>query len=362
MDGLTASTPAAVPDGQAGSTAGEDRFPVSPANPSVGALAGTGTPSALDDAVPVASFLVGKLVSHVIFGALLGAFGAALQPNFRVRAYMQVGAGLVMIVMALSVVGILPAWLPSPPRRFTRLVRRSGRADTAFAPALLGFLTVLIPCGVTLGVELLAVATGSPLTGAATLGAFVIGTGPLFAAIGYAVRRSSLVLRGYLNKLAGVAVVIAGLLSINSGLVLSGSSVTLAKVAPQVSNAPPPQLGGRQPSPPAASTGRPDAETEVDLNGIQRVEIDVSEGRMDGTSYPYNPSTIWAKAGLPTEIVLRVGDSLGCAAGFVIPRKGIERLLTPNSEVVIDLGTLGVGTVDFACSVGMYAGTIEVTS
>ncbi|MFN2506074.1 MAG: hypothetical protein ABR540_17950 [Acidimicrobiales bacterium] len=52
----------------------------------VGVLARPVAPSLIDDAAPVAGFMVGKPVSHVAFGALLGLFGAALQSNFRVRA------------------------------------------------------------------------------------------------------------------------------------------------------------------------------------------------------------------------------------------------------------------------------------
>ena len=319
--------------------------------------------SAADDAVPVASFLVGKLVSHVLFGALLGAFGAALQPNFRVRADMEIGAGVVMILMALSLFGILPQWLPSPPQRFSRLVRRSARAETAFAPAMLGFLTILVPCGVTLSVELLAVATGSPIAGAATMAAFVVGTYPLFAAIGYVVRRSSMILRGYLTKLAAVAVVAAGLLSINSGLVLNGSSITLAKVAPSISKALPPTLGGGQvvaPSPADTSQSVPSA--SLDANGAQQVVIQVGQGDPEGNNNPFSPLLIRAKAGIATQIVLQTGPSLGCAASFIVPQKGIEKRMETSTQIVIDIGTPGVGDIGFTCSTGMYSGTIQVVA
>lgn len=51
--------------------------------------------------------MAGKLVSHMAFGALLGLFGAALQPNFRVRAFMQMGAGVLMILMGANMFGLL---------------------------------------------------------------------------------------------------------------------------------------------------------------------------------------------------------------------------------------------------------------
>ena len=50
---------------------------------------------------------------------------------------------------------------------------------------------VLLPCGITLSMEVLAIASGSALSGAAIMGVFVIGTPPLFAVPGYVARRSA---------------------------------------------------------------------------------------------------------------------------------------------------------------------------
>ena len=144
---------------------------------------------------------------------------------------MQIGAGVVMIMMAVNLLGVrrLRRLVPPPPPTLARFVRRRTRSQTLLGPAVLGFLTVLIPCGVTMSVMVQAIASGSPVVGAVGMGVFVLGTSPLFAVLGYAVRRSSNLLRGCLGKAAAVAVIVAGLLSINSGLVLSGSSVTLER-------------------------------------------------------------------------------------------------------------------------------------
>src|SRR5437016_1226816 len=45
-------------------------------------------PSHVDDAVPVAGFLAGKLVSHTLLGAALGLLGDAVQVGFRARAVL----------------------------------------------------------------------------------------------------------------------------------------------------------------------------------------------------------------------------------------------------------------------------------
>ncbi len=325
------------------------------------------TSSLVDDAVPVASFMVGKLGSHVAFGALLGLFGAALQPNFRVRAYMQMGAGVLMIVMAANMFGLLGkrSFVVAPPASFTRLLRRRARAESSFTPALVGFLTVLVPCGVTLSVEFLVIANGSVLSGAAAMGAFVLGTTPLFAAIGYAVRRAGAVLGGYLTKLAAVAVVVAGALSINSGLVLSGSSVTLQKVAPSVAAAVPQALGGGKAATEGLSgqptkTDQPIPMAKVGIDGIQVVEIGVSYGDSEGGGAPFSPSIIQAVAGLPTRLTFHAVSDLGCASVVVLPRKGIEKGLKPGGETSVDLGVVSAGDIGYSCGTGMYGGVIKV--
>lgn len=320
-----------------------------------------------DDAAPVGGFLAGKLVSHVAFGALLGLFGRALQPNFRVRSGMQIGAGVLMILMAASLAGLLGkrSFVPSAPRSLQRLVRRSARTESAFGPALLGFLTVLVPCGVTLSVEFLVIAAGSAITGAVAMGLFVIGTSPLFAVVGYAMRRATTVLRGHLTKLAALTVAVAGLLSINSGLALRGSDFTLAKVAPGVSAAVPAVLGGGRAATEGLS-GRPsDAEKPLPLatvgaDGVQVVEIHVYYGDMAGGATPYDPVIVQAKPGIPTHLKVVATASLGCASVIVLQDRGIEKALAANSETVIDLGVLNPGTVSFTCGTGMYGGGIRV--
>ncbi|MGH9264937.1 MAG: sulfite exporter TauE/SafE family protein [Acidimicrobiales bacterium] len=319
-----------------------------------------------DDAAPVGAFLAGKLVSHTLFGALLGLFGAALQPNFRVRAYMQIAAGVVMILMALNLLGLFGkrSFLLTPPESFTRLVRRSARAESAFTPAVIGFLTVLVPCGVTLSVEFLVIANGSAVSGAAAMAAFVIGTSPLFAAIGYAVRRAGSVLHGHLNKLAAIAVAVAGVLSINSGLVLSGSGVTLQRVAPGIAKAVPPVLGGGAAATEGLSgkpsdSSQPVATATVGAEGIQVVEVTVTYGEPEGGGAPFSPSIVQARAGVPTVLKFMPSGDLGCAGVVVLPRRGIEKGLRSGTETVIELGVLD-GDVGYSCGTGMYGGTIKV--
>lgn len=306
-------------------------------------LAAVATPKRrlVDDVVPVGGFLAGKLVSHSILGFLLGVFGSSVQMSSSVRALVQIAAGLFMVLVAAHLVGVpgLGWVVPKPPARLTRLVRRSARSDAVFAPALLGFLTFLIPCGVTLSVMFLAIASGSPLWGAAVMATFVLGTSPLFAVIGYAIRRTSDRLRKSVALLSAVAVLVVGLLAINTGLILRGSSVTLASVVSRP--------GGS--GTPAAAAPAP-----VGPDGMQNLVIDVR-------STSYAPSRLQATAGVPATLTLKTDGTQGCTRAFVVPSLGIQKVLPETGVTKVTLGDLKPGPLRFTCSMGMYNGVIDVS-
>lgn len=304
-------------------------------------------PARLEDAIPVGGFLAGKLVSHTILGAGLGLLGDAAQVGFRTRAFMQFVAGLLMLAMAAHLLGFkgFARLVPEPPQRWSRLVRRNARSTSAGAPALLGLASVLIPCGVTLSVEFLAIASGSAVTGAAIMAAFVLGTAPLFAVLGYAARRSATMLRGQLAKAAAVAVVVAGVLSINAGLVLSGSSTTLATMWTSVADR---QAANPAPSPAAAAAATPSDD------GVQRIVVTVSDTG-------YNPAVVRVKAGVPTQVTFRTDSTQGCTRSLVVPSLKIGRQLPATGDTTLDLGQLAAGRLRYTCGMGMYSGTIEAT-
>lgn len=303
------------------------------------------TPTQPADALPVAGFLAGKLVSHTLLGAALGLLGDAVQVGFRARAALEVTAGVVMVLLAADLLGVraVRRLVPEPPAAWSRFVRRSARWGGGAGPALLGVATVLIPCGVTLGMEFLAVASGSALSGAAIMATFVMGTSPLFAAIGYLARRSTSLLRGRLALVAAAAVLVAGLVSLNSGLVLWGSPVTVSSAWAGLTS------GG---STTAAQSSEP--APVIGADGVQRLVIEAHDTG-------YSPSRAGVRAGVPTEVVLRTNGNQGCTRAVVFPALKIQKALPATGDTVIALGSLSPGTLRFTCSMGMYSGSIQAT-
>lgn len=102
----------------AGAVARRHPDPATTGSRKAGRTAATAPPRGrLADVAPVGAFLAGKLASHMVLGATLGLAGDAVQVAPRVRAYVQIVAGLVMVLLALDLVGVtvVRRLVPSPP-------------------------------------------------------------------------------------------------------------------------------------------------------------------------------------------------------------------------------------------------------
>jgi sulfite exporter TauE/SafE len=132
---------------------------------------------------PTLAFLICKLIAYVLLGFILGLFGSAISLTSQVQSVIQLVAGIYMIIIALNLLDIHPIFryaVIQPPRFLTKRIRNKSRSSDIFAPAMLGFMTIFIPCGTTLAMEALAISTASPIKGALILGTFVLGTFPSF--------------------------------------------------------------------------------------------------------------------------------------------------------------------------------------
>ena len=290
-----------------------------------------------DDLAPVGGFLAGKLAAYTALGALLGALGGVVQLSLVARTWLQVGAGLLVICFGLAQLGVpgFRAIVVQPPASWMRVVRKRARSQAALAPAALGVATVLLPCGVTLSVEALALASGSPWQGAAIMAVFIVGTSPLFAVLGYAARKAATLWRGRLVAATGIAVVAMGLFTLNGGLELAGSPLAASRIVEAF-----------------AGTATADASATTVADGHQQVVVTATETG-------YSPHLAQIRAGIPTTLVVRSTGAAGCVRGFVIG--GNQTILPESGDTPIDLGIPKPGTLHYACAMGMYTGTITVT-
>jgi sulfite exporter TauE/SafE len=290
--------------------------------------------------LPTLAFLLAKLGVHAIFGFLLGAFGNAIGISQTASVIMQFAAGLYMVAVGLNLLNVHPIFryvIIQPPKFLARKVRNQSRSRDLFAPALLGAMTIFIPCGTTLAMEALAISSGNAFVGAAIMSVFILGTMPVFFGIGWATSILGNNFREKFLRIAAVAVLYLGISSVNGALIVGGSPITLQSVADDVSVV----FGGN--------------------SGIQNNNIGVTQNvEIIITSDGYNPDYIRVKKGFPVTITLKTQNAYSCASAFRIPSLGISRDLQPNETQTIIFTPTKAGQIPFSCSLGIKRGVIEV--
>ncbi|MGW4473639.1 urease accessory protein UreH domain-containing protein [Nonomuraea sp. NPDC004354] len=251
----------------------------------------------------VGQFLAGRLAAYAVAGGLLGALGAVIRLPTPVRAVLLIAAGVTVLLFAARTFRRRRC-APPPPGRPLK------------AP-LLGAATLLLPCGVTLSMEMVAVSSGSAIAGAAVMAGFVIGTSPALALLGFVVRRLS---RTRLAVVAAGTAVAVGVWTIGSGL----------------------SLGGWLPSSPAAAA----------TGGTAGTASVTSTATIWATSDGYRPGIVTMPARTPVTLVFRT-SAPGCAGTVSIAGRDVTlpaTVLLPPQEP---------GTLRYSCAMGMYPGFVR---
>jgi sulfite exporter TauE/SafE len=285
-------------------------------------------------ALPILLFLVAKLVAYTLLGVLLGWVGSFLTLSPLTRAFLMIAIGIFMVGNGLRMFNVHPIFRyfsVEPPKFITRYIRRTSKGTDTFTPIFLGALTVFIPCGVTQAMMAAALATGSPLTGAAMMFAFILGTSPVFFIVAYLTTELGARLEKFFMRFVAVAVLILGLVTLDGGLNLMGSPLSFQNLSRSL-----------LPSENIVSTQTFDGQLTLNVNN-------------DG----YFPQTMKASANTALTLNLVTNKTYSCARDFVIPDLNFYQLLPDTGSVQVDIPAQSAGTkLRFTCSMGMYTGMI----
>ena len=312
---------------------------------------------------PIAVFLISKLMAYTLLGLLLGALGSMFQLSPVTRAILQVAIGIYMVGAALRMLNVHPIFryfVFEPPaflRRPIRKTAKSGNRSLA-TPAFLGFLTVLIPCGITQAMMAAALGTGSALEGAALMFAFTLGTSPVFFAVAYSATKLGSRLEKHFMRFVAVMMLILGIVSMDTGLTLAGSPVSLTRAVnglftPAASaQANPSQQGLQEYDANPAGPLTQEAAAPSQSNGDNIITINVKNNG-------YSPNVVHAKAGTDLQLRLVSTKVYSCSLAFVIPSLGVQENLESSGEKIIDIPAQEKGArMPFSCSMGMFTGEI----
>lgn len=286
------------------------------------------------------AFLAAKILAYALLGAILGMAGSIFALTPKIQAVMQVVIAIFLIGTAGRLLNLHPIFRYfslQPPASFYLLAKKSTKLSGFIAPLLLGFLAILLPCGVTQAMLLLALSTGNPTLGAGIMFAFVLGTSPVFFTLGLAA--AEIFKRKSLTVVAALVILISGIVSLNSAMVLFGSVHTLQNYYAAAKS---------------IFTGDEIQKSAgVNTAGVQEATITVAS-----SGYTSDVQTL--KVGVPVKLTLITTNVASCSRAFTIPSMNIAKLLPSNGTETIEFTPTKVGRLGYACSMGMYTGSFNV--
>jgi len=288
-------------------------------------------------------FNLGRIGSYLFFGAIIGWFGSFFQLSGFGLGMLTVFVSMVMLLMGLQLTGLSPRledFKLTLPAGVGKILRINSKKEAEYSnknSVFMGGLTFFLPCGFTQAMQLFAMTTGNPVSGALIMGTFALGTAPGLLGIG---GLTSLVKGAFAQsffRIAGVVVIVLSLFNLNNGLNLTGLN-------PGYFNFP----------------GKTTVVAAADTEGVQ-LENGKQVIRMVQDAGGYNPKVFTVKKGVPVRWVIDSKDPNTCAASIVADKIGVQKLLHPG-ENVIEFTPSEEGVIRFTCSMGMFSGSIRVVN
>lgn len=337
---------------------------------------------------PAFLYNLGRVISYTVIGFLLGFLGMMLGGDSGtglstlVQGIIKMIAGCFMIIMGITMLGLFP-WL----RRFNLrmpgivAVKLGRKKAEGKQPLVVGLLNGLMPCGPLQSMQLVALASGNPFSGALAMLMFSLGTVPLMLGLGSLVSALGRRFTKEVMNVGSVLVVVLGLAMLSqggslSGLLLPDRLFVLIIMLCLIGTAASLPSGGRQyravgmaalviaalgagtvwgsMGEKAGLSEEETAAEEIEItDGIQVVNSTLTPGR-----YP----NITVQVGIPVKWVIDApaGSITGCNYKLLLNEYGIVHEFT-EGENIIEFTPTKTGTVQYTCWMGMLRGTIFVT-
>ncbi len=282
-----------------------------------------------------------KVISYTIIGAFFGLIGGIFAFSTILRGWIAIFAGVFMIFYSLSMFGIgFFRKFQFNPKFLTRAVMASGHSAKGpySAPIVTGLLNGLfIACGPLQAMYLYAAGTGSAISGGLALMAFGLGTLPVMLIFGSLATVISHKTTQKILKFSAVIVLILGLIMLNRGLALTGSSFSFDSIKEAIAGVPIDSASS----------------ILIDSDGKQVINMDVSAAG-------YSPNSFVLKKGVSVKWNINVKELTGCNSELVVNDYKIYVNLKPGINV-IEFMPDKTGTIRFSCGMGMLRGSFIVT-
>lgn len=283
-------------------------------------------------------FNLGRLLSYLVFGGMIGILGSVFQLSILTLGILTITVGIVMLIVGVQLTDLSPkisSWsfsLPSGIANFFGIKKTHQKEYSHKNSMVAGALTFFLPCGFTQAMQLYAMSTGSFLQGALIMGIFALGTLPGLLGIG----GLTSIVRGEFAKkffaFTGILVVFFAYFNISNGYNLTGWQIFPENISEVTYE-----------------------ETNVTFDQSEGVQIAKMEQHVGG----YDPNEFVVEKGVPVRWVINSTNSRTCASSVILPKMGISKDLKPG-ENIIEFTPTEVGTMKFSCSMGMFTGKFIV--
>ncbi len=271
-------------------------------------------------------YSLGRVISYTAVGFVVGALGSVINFSVAMQGVLKLLAGLIMIIMGINLLGIFP-WLRNLNPKIPQVITKRVNAEKfkSKSPLIVGLLNGFMPCGPLQAMQIYALSTGSPITGALSMLLFSLGTVPLTFSFG---AFSSMLGQKFTRKAtvaSATLVVVLGMSMFTDGWSLTGFETEYNKI---------PKEENRE---------------------TKEVQI------INSTLAPYQYPSIIVKAGVPVKWLINAppGSINGCNNRILIREYGIEHVFK-YGENVIEFTPTKPGNFIYTCWMGMMHATITV--
>ncbi len=281
---------------------------------------------------PHLMFNFGRVVSYLLFGAIIGYIGSALSIFPWFWSLVTFLAGLVMLLIGIQLLGIFPKLNSIRLPGFGGSDRALKKADEPYSHLkafMAGALTFFLPCGFTQAMQLYAMSTADPIAGALIMGSFALGTSVGLLIVGLFASSIKGKFSDWIFKFVAIIIIFMAIYNIGNGWNL---------------------LYGRLVS--GASS------EAVDLNNseIQKIKVGFTVDN-DITQTEFR-----VKAGAPVSFEVNPSeDGVGCMSTIMIP--GLynkPQYLEKGKLVVMSFTPTKKGTYPITCAMGIKRGVLIV--
>lgn len=290
-------------------------------------------------------FNIGRVAGYGLFGAMLGFVGNFFRLSPAFSAVLIIGVSMVMVLLGLQMLGIkaVQKFQFRLPKVITRKVSDESNFKGRLAPFFMGALTFFLPCGFTVTVQALALASGSPLQGALIMSLFALGTVPGLLAIGLGSTKmlANKNTAKSFSTVAGILVLAFSAFNVNAQMSVLGYS-NLGDI-----------IG-------SGTTQVLGTTTENSGSGLVPMVGSKQVIKMKASSSGYSPNRFRVRVKVPTRMEVTDTGTSGCTNAIISKLFTGQIDLTPGKTSTKEFTPAKVGVYKFSCWMGMVSGVIEV--